>query len=259
MSTSPQLSVASLSKRYGSVEAVRNVSFEVARGEIFGLLGPNGAGKTTTLECILGLRRPDAGMISIGELDALAEPEKAKRLVGAQIQGAELQDKITARQALRLFGRFYEHALSPEESLEQFSLADKADVPFAHLSSGQKQRLFLALAFVDQPQLVVLDEPTVGLDPKTRQDLHSLIRARKEKGKTIILSTHSLDEAERHCDRIGILDQGRIVALGTAQELVFRARGQPKLVVRTRQAMSRELVASLPGVSDVQQDEGAPR
>src|SRR5512142_325834 len=169
------VSVQELTKRYGTVDAVRGVSFEVAAGEIFGLLGPNGAGKTTTLECILGLRRPDAGAIVLGGVDAIARPGQAKQLVGAQLQDAALQDKITPRQALALFAAFYPAPAGVEELIGRFALAAKADAPFDSLSSGQRRRLFLALAFVNRPQLVVLDEPTAGLDPQARRRLHQII------------------------------------------------------------------------------------
>lgn len=245
------LSVRALSKRYGAIDALRDVSFDAAPGEIFGLLGPNGAGKTTTLECILGLRRPDRAEIRVGDVDVLAAPEKTKQLIGALIQGAELQDKITPRQALRLFAGFYKNAAAPDQLIEQFSLEEKADAAFASLSHGQKQRLFLALAFVHQPQVVVLDEPTVGLDPRTRRNLHDLIRARRDEGKTIVLSTHFLDEAQQLCDRIAILDHGRIVALGTANELIERSRGLPRIVVRTTQLLADHHFTGLAGVTVV--------
>src|ERR1035438_6932809 len=159
-SSAAAVSVAGLSKRYGATEAVCGVSFEVGAGRIFGLLGPNGAGKTTTLECILGLRQPDGGSIQINGLDIRTHATQAKRLVGAQLQGAALQDKITPRQALDLFGAFYAHPFAGDELLRRFDLEAKADVPFATLSGGQRQRLFLALALINQPTLLVLDETT---------------------------------------------------------------------------------------------------
>ena len=197
--------VRDLSKRYDAVEAVRGISFDVAAGEIFGLLGRNGAGKTTTLECLLGLRRADAGAIAIAGIDTLAEPQRAKQLVGAQLQAATLQDKITPREALKLFASFYRAPAAIGELIEQFALAEKADAPFDSLSGGQRQRLFLALAFVNRPQIVVLDEPTAGLDPQARRELHQLIAGVRASGRTVLLSTHDLDEAHQLCDRIGIL------------------------------------------------------
>jgi ABC-2 type transport system ATP-binding protein len=242
------VSVRELTKRYGAVEAVCGVSFDVARGEIFGLLGPNGAGKTTTLECILGLRRPDAGMITIDGIDAAAHPEQAKQRVGAQLQAATLQDKITPRQALGLFAAFYREPANADDLIERFALAAKADAPFDSLSSGQKQRLFLALAFINQPQLVVLDEPTAGLDPQARRELHGIIAGLRTAGRTVLLSTHYLEEAHQLCDRVGILHEGRLIAVATPGELIARARAVPQVAVRTARPLDGALVGSLPGV-----------
>ena len=183
-SRTPQnVSVRNLSKRYGSVAALHGTSFDVLPGEIFGLLGPNGAGKTTALECILGLRLPDSGEISIGSVNALARsPARLKRFVGAQIQGASLQDKITPSGALGLFASFYEDGPPVDELLSRFGLLEKAHTAFDSLSAGQRQRLFLALAFVNNPSLVILDEPTAGLDPGARRDLRTLVAGLEEFG-----------------------------------------------------------------------------
>jgi ABC-2 type transport system ATP-binding protein len=240
--------VRELTKRYGAVEAVRGVSFDVARGEIFGLLGPNGAGKTTTLECILGLRHPDAGAITIDGIDAVAHPEQAKQRVGAQLQAATLQDKITPRQALGLFAAFYPEPARVDDLIERFALTAKADAPFDSLSSGQKQRLFLALAFINQPQLIVLDEPTAGLDPQARRELHGLIASLRTAGRTVLLSTHYLEEAHQLCDRVGILHEGRLIAAAPPAELIGRARAVPQVAVRTARPVDGALVGSLPGV-----------
>ena len=250
MSPTPpaSLSVRELTKRYGAVEAVRGVSFEVAPGEIFGLLGPNGAGKTSTIECLLGLRQPDSGAISIGGIDALVQPTEARRLVGAQLQTAALQDKITPRQACRLFASFYPTTTKVEILLEQFSLTAKADAPFDSLSGGQRQRLFLALAFVHQPRLIVLDEPTAGLDPKSRRELHQLIAGLKADGRSVLLSTHYLEEAQVLCDIIGILHEGRIIASGTPAELIARSRAHPRLSFKSSRPLDAAQVATLPSV-----------
>jgi ABC-2 type transport system ATP-binding protein len=218
--TPTSVRVRDLARRYGPVEALRGVTFEIARGEIFGLLGPNGAGKTTALECILGLRRPDSGSIEIEGIDAVAHPHEAKQRVGALLQAAMLQDKITPRRALGLFASFYREAADVESLIERFGLVEKSDAAFGTLSGGQRQRLFLALAFVNNPRLVVLDEPTAGLDPKSRRDLHASIAGMRDSGRTVLLSTHDLEEARQLCDRIGIVDRGRIVALGRPDELI---------------------------------------
>ena len=242
------VSVRELTRRYGAVEAVRGVSFEVAVGEIFGLLGPNGAGKTTTLECLLGLRRPDSGSITVDGIDAVARPELAKERVGAQLQAATLQDKITPREALEFSASFYREPAAVEGLIERFALSDKADAPFDSLSGGQRQRLFLALAFVNDPHLVVLDEPTAGLDPPSRRELHRLIVGLRTAGRTVLLSTHYLEEAHHLCDRIGILHEGRIVALASPAELIARSTAKPRVAVKTGRPFDRAQAAALPGV-----------
>lgn len=254
MASGSSVVVQDLSKRYRGVAAVHGVSLTFAAGEIFGLLGRNGAGKTTTLECILGLRQPDAGSVTVAGVNALAEPERARARVGAQLQGAQLQDKITPRQALSFFGSFYANAACPEALLEQFALKAKADVPFAVLSGGQKQRLFLALAFVHRPPVVVLDEPTAGLDPQARHDLHAVIRRLRGEGIAVLLSTHHLDDAEQLCDRVGILHEGQLRAVGTPEELAAGVRVRPSLVLRTREPLSATAVTALPGVIECRQD-----
>lgn len=248
--------VRDLARRYGAVEALRGVSFEVASGEIYGLLGRNGAGKTTALECVLGLRRPDRGTIEIGGIDALALPGRVKPLVGAQLQAATLQDKITPRQALRLFAAFYTEPANVGELLGRFALAEKADAPFDSLSGGQRQRLFLALAFVNRPRVVVLDEPTAGLDPQARRELHGAIEGLRADGVTVLLSTHDLAEARQLCDRIGILHGGRIVADATPAELVARSHAPTRLAVRAEKLLTPELLAELRGAHDRRTREG---
>jgi ABC-2 type transport system ATP-binding protein len=242
------VAVADLWKRYGVTEAVCGVSFEVVGGQIFGLLGPNGAGKTTTLECILGLRQPDAGSIRINGLDLRTHTIQAKRLVGAQLQEATLQDKITPRQALDLFGSFYPQSFASDELLGRFDLEAKADVPFATLSGGQRQRLFLALALINRPTLLVLDEPTAGLDPQARRQLRTLIREMRTEGRTVLLSTHDLEEAGQLCDQIAIMDGGRIIAVAPPAELIDRARAPARVIVRTAPPLASATVGSLPGV-----------
>src|SRR5450631_2245890 len=246
--SSAAVSVTGLSKRYGATEAVCDVSFEVGAGQIFGLLGANGAGKTTTLECILGLRQPDRGSIQIHGLDLRTHADQARRLVGAQLQAATLQDRITPRQALDLFGSFYAHSFGSGELLARFDLESKADVAFATLSGGLRQRLFLALALINRPTLLVLDEPTAGLDPQARRTLRSLIGEMRSEGRTVLLSTHDLEEAAQLCDEVAILDGGRMIAIAPPSELIGRAKAPARVMVRTAPPLSRAQVDSLPHV-----------
>ncbi|HVT90969.1 MAG TPA: ABC transporter ATP-binding protein [Tepidisphaeraceae bacterium] len=217
------LRVENLSKSYGPVEALRGITFTAGDGEILGLLGPNGAGKTSTIECIVGLRRPDQGSISICGLNALTEPKRVKQRIGVALQSIALQDKITSREALGLFGSFYERHLEPHDLIERFSLREKADFPFQSLSAGQRQRLALALAFVNQPDLLLLDEPTVGLDPQSRHDLHASIEQLRDDNRTILLATHDMAEAQQLCSRIAIINHGKLIALGSPDELIRQA------------------------------------
>ncbi len=243
------VSIVGLWKRYGNKVAVGGVSFEVGQGQVFGLLGPNGAGKTTTLECILGLRRPDSGSIHINGLDLRTQAARAKLLVGVQLQAAALQDKITPRQALDLFGSFYPESFGSHELLSRFDLEAKADVPFATLSGGQRQRLFLALALVNRPSLLVLDEPAAGLDPQARRELRTLIREIRTDGRSVLLSTHDLEEASQLCDQVAIMDRGRIVAVAPPAGLIELARAPARVVVRTAPPLASAVVHSLPGVA----------
>jgi ABC-2 type transport system ATP-binding protein len=245
----PSVSVRDLSKSYGSVMAIEGVSLEAFPGEIFGLLGPNGAGKTTTLECILGLRGPDAGSIMVEGIDAVANSREARKVCGAQIQGANLQDKITPIRALRLFASFYRRPADVTGLIGRFGLSGKADAPFDSLSAGQRQRLFLALAFVNNPSIVVLDEPTAGLDPLARRELHESIVEIRDSGRTVLLSTHDMAEAHVLCDRVGILDGGRIVAAGRVGELLARHGANASVQFRSRKPFEGAQLMSLPGVT----------
>ena len=219
------IGVQSLSHRYGGVQAVNGIHFEIAAGEIFGLLGPNGAGKTTTLESILGLIVPDEGRIRICGIDARAELRAARAKIGAVLQSTGLQDKITPREALDLFAAFHGAPLKTDNLLNRFGLAQKADAVFETLSGGQKQRLALALAFVGNPQVLVLDEPTTGLDPQMRRDVQDHIQAMKDSGRAILLATHDMEEATRLCDRVAVIAQGKIAAAGTPGELMTEHGG----------------------------------
>jgi ABC-2 type transport system ATP-binding protein len=250
----PKVIVRDLRKRYGGIEAARGVSFEVAEGEILGLLGPNGAGKTTTMECILGLREPDAGEIEVCGIDARRHPREVKQRIGAALQTTSLQDRITPAEALALFGSFYRDSADPAHLLERFSLADKADAPFDTLSGGQRQRLALALAFVNRPELVFLDEPTTGLDARARRDLHADIARMKREGHTLLLTTHYIDEAEALCDRIAIIDHGRIIATGTPGELIASSGLAAVVRLGADAALDPAILLALPDVTDIECD-----
>ena len=252
----PVLAVHGIVRRFGAVKTVDGISFEVAAGEIFGLLGPNGAGKTTTLECILGLVRSHAGRIEVCGIDVASDADMARTRTGAVLQTTGLPDKITPREALRLFGSFYHGSVAPAELLERFALREKADAPFDTLSGGQRQRLALALAFVNRPGLIVLDEPTVGLDPQARRDLHAEILRMKREGHTVLLSTHNLEEAEELCDRIAILVRGSVVAVGAPRELVARSSARQTVTLETTPPLERARLAQLPGVEDLQSEGG---
>jgi ABC-2 type transport system ATP-binding protein len=253
--TLPKVSVRDLHKRYDGVHAARGVTFEIREGEIFGLIGPNGAGKTTTVECVIGLREPDAGDIEVCGIDARRRPQDMKQKIGAALQTTALQEKITPREALALFGSFYRDRTAPETLLDKFGLSDKADRPFDTLSGGQRQRLALALAFVNKPELVFLDEPTAGLDPHSRRELHESIVRMKQDGHTVLLTTHYLDEAEALCDRVAIIDQGRIVATGAPRELADAASSTPTILLWTAQPFTRETIATLPGIGEFAVDD----
>jgi ABC-2 type transport system ATP-binding protein len=253
------LSIRELAKRYGSVEAVRGISLDVAPGEIFGLIGPNGAGKSTTLDCVLGLCTPDSGSIFIRGMNVRERPSEVKAIVGAQLQASGLPDAMTPRQALGLCASFYRRAASPDELIGRFRLGEKANARYSSLSGGQRQRLALAMAFVNEPEIVVLDEPTAGLDPPSRRDLHELIAAQRSAGRTIIFSTHLLEEARSLCDRIALVDRGVLIALDAPEALIARSASPPRIEVRTRPALGEADIKSLPGVADCAFDGSAWR
>ncbi|MGH9158991.1 MAG: ATP-binding cassette domain-containing protein [Vicinamibacteraceae bacterium] len=248
---SPRVVVRDLRKHYGGTQAARDVSLEVRQGETFGLLGPNGAGKTTTLECIIGLREPDEGYIEVCGIDARRRPHDAKQKIGAVLQTTALQDKITPHEALRLFGSLYRNRRAPESLLEQFGLVGKAHAPFDTLSRGQQQRLGLALAFVNEPELLFLDEPTAGLDPQSRRDLHTIIARMKQDGHTVLLTTHYIDEAEQLCDRLAIIDRGRIIAEGTPRALIAQSVATTSISLETVQPIDEAWLRQISGVRDL--------
>ena len=230
MNGEPVVTVNSLRKRYGDVTAVDGVSFEVKRGEIFGMVGPNGAGKTTTLESIEGLRRPDGGAVRLLGLDPLAQRRAAAERMGVQLQESALPPRLRVAEALALFGAFYSQRADPADLLARLGLAEKAGAACGKLSGGQKQRLFIALALVNRPEVVFFDELTTGLDPQARRATWDLVRQVRDGGCTVVLTTHAMEEAERLCDRVLIMDHGRIVALDAPEALIRSLGAEQRLV-----------------------------
>jgi ABC-2 type transport system ATP-binding protein len=252
--TEPVIAVDALEKSYGSVRAVDAISFEVAAGEIFGVVGPNGAGKTTTIECLEGLRAPDGGRVSVLGLDPRRDGDALRERIGAQLQQSALPARMRVEEAMRLFASFYKRPLEPEAILEGLGLADRKRVAYADLSGGQKQRLSIALALVGDPQLVFFDELTSGLDPQARHATWDLVRDVRAKAKTVFLTTHYMEEAERLCDRVMIIDAGRIVALDTPAALVH-ALGAEQRIAFDSNGMADEVLGALraiPGVERVE-------
>ncbi|MFJ2214508.1 ABC transporter ATP-binding protein [Streptomyces sp. NPDC101062] len=217
------IEVNGLRKAYGGRTVVDGVSFTVDEGEIFGILGPNGAGKTTTVECVEGLRIPDGGTVRVAGLDPVADHDLVTRTLGAQLQESELQAKLTVREALELYAAFYPEPADWRPLAERLGLTARLTTRFAKLSGGQKQRLFIALALIGNPRVVVLDELTTGLDPRARRDTWSLIEEVRDSGVTVLLVTHFMEEAQRLCDRIAVIDHGRIAALDTPSGLIGRS------------------------------------
>jgi ABC-2 type transport system ATP-binding protein len=222
----PIISVTDLRKQYGSLTAVGGVSFEVAEREVFGILGPNGAGKTTTLEMIEGMRPIDGGEAIIDGVDVKADPREVKRRIGIQLQSSAFFDELTLVELLHLFARLYERDVDPMALLGLVDLTEKAKSQVRTLSGGQKQRFSIASALVNDPRVLFLDEPTTGLDPQARRHLWGLVRTIRESGHTVVLTTHYMEEAEELCDRVAIMDHGRIIALDTPQRLVEELVGR---------------------------------
>jgi ABC-2 type transport system ATP-binding protein len=246
------IQVSGVRKSYGSTVAVEEVSFEVHEGEIFGLIGPNGAGKTTTMECIEGLRRPDRGRISVLGLDPFKDVYKLQERIGVQLQQAQLQKRIKVWEAVDLWASLYQKkAIDGERLLEQLGLGDKRDAWFMDLSGGQKQRLFIALALINDPEVVFLDELTTGLDPQSRRAIWELVRGIRERGKTVFLTTHLMEEAERLCDRVAIIEHGRIIDIDKPENLVNRHCPERTVVLATDNPIAEERFRAIPGVAAV--------
>jgi ABC-2 type transport system ATP-binding protein len=249
--THPVVHVAGIRKTYGRTVAVDDVSFDVHPGEIFGLIGPNGAGKTTTMECVEGLRAPDSGAISVLGLNPRRQVRALQERIGVQLQEAQLQKRIKVREAVDFWASLYRNPLSGDRLIEQLGLSDKRNAWFMTLSGGQKQRLFIALALINDPELVFLDELTTGLDPQARRAIWDLVRGIRQRGKTVFLTTHLMEEAERLCDRVAILDHGRIVDIGTPAELVRRHCPERTVIVAVEDPAALERFRAIPQVDSV--------
>ncbi|MEU0586863.1 ABC transporter ATP-binding protein [Streptomyces sp. NPDC006132] len=256
MPTAPVIEVTELRKSYAGRPAVDGVSFAVEEGEIFGILGPNGAGKTTTVECVEGLRVPDSGRVRVTGLDPVAEHQATRRVLGAQLQESELQAKLTVREALELYSAFYPNPLDWRPLAERLGLTAQLTTRFAKLSGGQKQRLFIALALVGNPRAVVLDELTTGLDPRARRDTWELIEDIRANGVTVLLVTHFMEEAQRLCDRIAVIDKGRVAALDTPAGLIRRSAGATVISFTPSAPLDDGDLNALPALASVEYRDG---
>ncbi|MEU0200553.1 MULTISPECIES: ABC transporter ATP-binding protein [unclassified Streptomyces] len=256
MPTAPVIEVTELRKSYAGRPAVDGVSFAVEEGEIFGILGPNGAGKTTTVECVEGLRVPDSGRVRVTGLDPVAEHQATRRVLGAQLQESELQAKLTVREALELYSAFYTNPLDWRPLAERLGLTAQLTTRFAKLSGGQKQRLFIALALVGNPRAVVLDELTTGLDPRARRDTWELIEDIRANGVTVLLVTHFMEEAQRLCDRIAVIDKGRVAALDTPAGLIRRSAGATVISFTPSAPLDDGDLNALPALASVEYRDG---
>lgn len=247
----PAIVVDDLTRTYGELVAVDGVSFEVSPGEIVGLIGPNGAGKTTLLECLEGLRTPSGGSVRVLDVDP-AHPTPAWRTrIGVQLQTAALPPKIKVREAMSLFASLYDHPADTDELLEELGIAAKRDAYVEKLSGGQRQRVFIALALINRPELVFLDELTTALDPQARLAMWDVVRSIREGGATVLMTTHDMDEAEALCDRVGVVDHGRLIALDTVPNLVASLGGGAEIRLRTSSPVPDSVLDGLEGVSDV--------
>lgn len=247
------IQVSGIRKTYGKITAVDGISFEVREGEIFGLIGPNGAGKTTTMECVEGVRRPDQGEITILGLDPFRDVYQLQNRIGVQLQQAQLQKRIKVWEAVDLWASLYPKPLNGDQLLEQLGLTSKRNAWFMTLSGGQKQRLFIALALINDPEVVFLDELTTGLDPQARRAIWELVRGIRDRGKTVFLTTHLMEEAERLCDRVAIIEHGRIIDIGSPAELVDRHCPSRTVVLVTESPLAEEQLRKMPCVETVVQ------
>lgn len=247
------ITVSHLCKQYGAVAAVDDVTFSINEGEIFGIIGPNGAGKTTMVECISGLRVPDSGAVTIYDLNPKDDRDKLRKFIGVQLQESSLPPRIKVVEAVNLFASFYSNPLNSQELLETLGLTKKQNTTFKKLSGGQKQRLSIALALIGNPKIAILDELTTGLDPDARRETWELIERIRDRGVTVILVTHYMDEAERLCDRVALINQGRLVALDTPAGLAANQGGAIHMQFAPSRPVDEKILTDLPGVTAVHQ------
>jgi ABC-2 type transport system ATP-binding protein len=250
----PVIRVRGLTKRYGDVEAVAGIDFEVAKGEIFGLLGPNGAGKTTTVEILEGLRKPDGGEVSVLGVDVTRHADQLKPRIGVSLQTAALYPKLTVTELIDLFRSFYPRSRSTEELIDALELGERRAARSEVLSGGQRQRLAVALSLVNDPELVFLDEPTTGLDPAARRSLWDIVRGFRAQGRSVLLTTHYMEEAEILCDRLAIMDHGRILEMGTVEELISKHYQERTVRFDRLEGLVQDELATLPAVTSVKED-----
>jgi ABC-2 type transport system ATP-binding protein len=254
VSAAPAVTVQNLVKKYGRLVAVDGVSLSIREGEIFGIIGPNGAGKTTTVECISGLRAPDSGSISVYGLSPRKDRNAIREFVGVQLQESALPPRLKVREAVKLFASFYSNPLDPDQLLESLGIEQIVNSSFKNLSGGQKQRVSIALALVGNPKLAILDELTTGLDPEARREIWSLIERMRERGVTVILVTHFMDEAERLCDRLALINHGAVRALDTPEAIAAKAGGSRVRFVPS-QPVDEQTLRAIPGVSEIERKE----
>jgi ABC-2 type transport system ATP-binding protein len=252
----PVIRVSDMKKYYGDVKAVDGVTFEVARGEVFGMLGPNGAGKTTTIEVLEGLRPPDSGAVEVFGLDVCKHPESIKQRIGVQLQSVSLYPRLTVKEILDLFASFFNHRVPTKQLIDAVDLGERTNARSMNLSGGQQQRLSIALALVNDPELVFLDEPTTGLDPQARRSLWDLVKGLQAKGKSVVMTTHYMEEAAELCDRVAIMDHGHILEMGTVPDLIGRRFKERAVFFDTSTQLPVEKLAKLGGVTRAAQEDG---
>jgi ABC-2 type transport system ATP-binding protein len=250
------IEVENLTKRYEAVEALRGISFSVEEGEVFGLLGPNGAGKTSCVEILEGLRTPDSGTVSVCGMNPQSGGNAYKQLIGGVLQSTSLPEKIRVREAVELFSSFYDKHRSVDDLINRFGLEEKQSAFYSTLSGGQKQRLALAMALLNEPRVVFLDEPTAGLDPQVRREIYDVIEELKREKKTILITTHYIEEAERLCDRVAIVDGGKLIASGTPRELKHASAGTTRIELRLAKPDEPAAFMKLDGVTDCRAFDG---